>query len=629
MDNGFEILQNLINNNDVSNFYFEQITGMLNDELKQELNQTVESNANRYSSIRFSSIAADISDDESRLSLILDCFPTFVFCIVNELAKKPSFGELVHHLLIAYIFGYIHRTEGHLYPIKIVLDSFDNMAGLNDLNAQLTKKTDDDSYIPKRVFKDFMLMASNQMVFEVSKNIGTLVGNIFCFEGMSRIFLRYYFELLFYAESDIIATHIHTLFSKFLAFFRIKEKKYWDNFGNGQKTRDRLLAIVQQNKAGKGHPQLNKEVFETLLAHNPALHDGSSRQVFRYEKEDLKKAFQAFSSFSIIKLALYLESILICKGPVYTNYLLIQILRSDKEKFSKLKDYTATNSNPLMQDVYQLIMQLVTGDGPPKKNTNGSGMLESLDSARLRSAKQKLLINKDRKSLNQHEITKYLERLLKKMHANAKKEGALTLDTIDKYLEYLAKLAAAKLSKGEIDKKKVVSFAKEMAPVLTDISKKDELTDDDIKQHTADIKEKAEKHIMEEKPDPPPKKDDDAEKIKEFLNSEIVPIGFENDAPKTSVKDFFSFPLADQLEGPAEDDWFAFHKQYLNKAVEDSLMEAADVEKVNELLPMFPKLKYKKYFNIFPGDEYDDPILMVVYGLWQNNAFNKMLITEE
>ncbi|MBU3913923.1 hypothetical protein KKA14_00130, partial [bacterium] len=610
-------------------FYFEQISGLLNDELKQELNQTIESNTKRYASIDFTFSASSAPDsDESRMSLILDCFPTFVFCVANELAQKPSFGDIARKLLIAYIFGYVHRTKGHLCPIKIVLDSLDKNAGLKNLNTRLLRKSDDDSYTPKRVFKDFMLMASNQMVFEVSKNVGTLVMNLFCFEGISRIFLRYYFELLFYAESDIIATHIYTLFSKFLSFLRFREKKYWDNFGSEQKMRERLLEIVQQNKAGKGHPTLRKEVFEILLAHNPALHDGSSRQIFKYEKEDLKKAFMAFSTFSIIKLALYLESILICKGPIYTNYLLVQILRSNKEKFIQLKDYTATNSNLLMQDIYELITHLLTNGGTPNAPTNGSGLLESSDSARLRTAKQKLLINKDRKALTQYEITKYLERLLQKMYANSKKEGALTQYTIDKYLAYLAKLAADGLSKGNMDKKKVISFAKDMIPVLTDISSKDQLTDEDIKTHTATVKEKVEERVEEYKQEPPPSKNDDAEKIRVFLNSEIIPIGFENDAPKASVKDFFAFPLADQMGGPAEEDWFAFHKQYVKKAVEDSIMKASDMEKINELLPMFPKLRYTKYFNIFPGGEYDDPILMVVYGLWQNNAFNKMLIKE-
>jgi len=108
-----------------------------------------------------------------------------------------------------------------------------------------------------------------------------------------------------------------------------------------------------------------------------------------------------------------------------------------------------------------------------------------------------------------------------------------------------------------------------------------------------------------------------------FLGKAIIPYGFDDYSTKLSSRDFFSFPFGER-KGPPEDDWFVHHKRYLDLAVEKSKLEEAVVDKISKALSKLPVVKYKKYFNIFPGDQLEETTFLAVLDLWQNKALDKL-----
>ena len=273
-----------------------------------------------------------------------------------------------------------------------------------------------------------------------------------------------------------------------------------------------------------------------------------------------------------------------------------------------------------------------------------AGILLTPGSSRRKTAWGRLRSKGENRGMTQSQISTYLETQMKRLYEEVRKESALTCDKVDKYLKYLSRTASQTLCQGEMNEKKVVLFSQATKPILIDIGSKQQITDSDVKKHTREITEKAKEQVgtpeLEEEivvelaendkeqpedstpgeiqnshsdPETTPKHDD-------YLDKEIVPVGFETGAPRISIGSFLELPLSEKDKGPVEDNWFAAHIRYLELAVNRSCFQKEDLEKIKALLQEMKPIRYKSYFNIFPDKEYDDTYMMIAYSRWRNRT---------
>ncbi|MGK5092079.1 hypothetical protein WDW89_08730 [Deltaproteobacteria bacterium TL4] len=107
--------------------------------------------------------------------------------------------------------------------------------------------------------------------------------------------------------------------------------------------------------------------------------------------------------------------------------------------------------------------------------------------------------------------------------------------------------------------------------------------------------------------------------LEQLLKKPTVPIDLTEDAKKISLKEFFSFPFA-KTQMPNNTEWFDLHLKYLKMLVDRKLFSSKLYQHIALNLRKIPKLEYRKYFNIFPNDRFEDTAFFAVIDMWQNNA---------
>jgi len=259
------------------------------------------------------------------------------------------------------------------------------------------------------------------------------------------------------------------------------------------------------------------------------------------------------------------------------------------------------------------------------------------------------------RGMTQDQISRHLETQLKNQYQRVRKEGALTFDKVQRYLNHLARVGSETLSRSPMDQKKIESFSEKLEPVLTDIGSKQTITESDIEAHTKEVRKQAEGHLKEmTHPGPSPETKDFSSQIElaeseepsqqressvqpemvttpgqnDLADKEIIPIGFEQGAPRITIKEFLKFPLAKKEEGPNQDSWFKDHEKYLELALKKGCISQEDLDESKKAFESSPNIKYSKYFNIFPGNEYEDAILMQVFSQWRNKTLKRFLVED-
>ncbi len=307
------------------------------------------------------------------------------------------------------------------------------------------------------------------------------------------------------------------------------------------------------------------------------------------------------------------------------------------------------------------------GKTSESNDPQGSNVLLTPGSSRRKMLWKRLQSSKHAKGLTQDQVSQYLQRFMKQHYQKVRKEGALTFDKVQSYLDYLAKLASGTLSKVSVDQSNVAGYSERIKPVVEDVSTKTAITEEDVERHSEEIRNQAQIHISQithpaERHDiddlgnnSEPKDTssqlqslDDAETIQpvvsagkditkgsedyiygDLFSREIVPIGFEEGAPHVSLEAFFSFPLSFKETAPDPGNPFAMHLKYLELAVNESCFENEILEATRAKLKVIREKRYSKYVDIFPENEYDDAKLMIVYSQWRNQTLDRFLIKNE
>jgi hypothetical protein len=295
-----------------------------------------------------------------------------------------------------------------------------------------------------------------------------------------------------------------------------------------------------------------------------------------------------------------------------------------------------------------------------------SGILLTPGSSRRKMAWKRLRGSKPQKGLTQNQVSYYLESFMKQHYQKVRKEGALTFDKVQRYLDYLAKVASTSVKNISLDQKGIADYSETIKPVINDVGTRSAITDAEVERHSKEIRDYAQQYIMQirqpvgeqimVKTEKKTKEEtrssqatiesvaDQGACVKEendkdivdksldtddILTQEIVPVGFEEGAPKVSFVTFLSFPLAREEAEPDSEHVFEMHMKYLDMAVKESCLEGATLDAAKPLFKHIPFNRYSKYFDIFPEGEYDDAQLMLIYIQWRNKTLNRFLIEEE
>ncbi len=637
----------------MADYYTSKAVSGLSADLGQAFTGMLRTHLIRYVELPDIRKQIDSSDDFNvQLKAVLDFFPSFLFVIVSELNTLPGAQTVARRLLIAGIFFITDRTASHQSYIQLFIGGLQQKEKLQ-LSDEDAGSDPESMVLPEVVYKDFLLLAKQPIRFQVTKASPELIENLFCFSGISQLFLKYFFDLIAEAKDDRLSQQVNLIFSRIFIALRLEEIRYWKGYKNSEVIKKRLFDIVDANSPKMRHPKLQKDVFASIANYNPIIHNGTSRGMTATTQSILKQQLAAFHSLSIAQSTLLMNIVHRFKGDDYIVYLISQMVKTNKERLRELNTYLGKLQQKSLQALLTLVSSFVRRFFPveeagiPEKNSAGGGRaIRTISgSARLAAAKKNIEEIKGRKGMMTHDmVTKYLEERLKKLYEKVKTSGALTADMIPKYLEKFAQAAQSVLVEVNPARQQelIEAFEESTDDILDEITRFSEMSSDEVDNIRSDIHEKMgeldtpdlEKRTevveqigmtlsdVSEKVDPPPEKGIDVAAI---LSKEEISIGFDDKAPLVPLGEFFKLPFGER-KGPPEDDWFVYHKRYMELAVENNRLNASILEVLPEMETQLPKLKYRKYFNIFPNGEYEDPTCSAVYDIWKSNALERLRI---
>lgn len=645
--------QQLMNSNRMAAYYTGQAISGLNADLKQALTGILRTQLLRYMQLPVMRKQIDSSDDFNvQLKAVLDFFPSFLFVIISELNVLQGSKLPTRRLMLAGIFYVSDRTFNHQSHVQLFVDGLQQKQAL--VLSEESNPDPESMVLPEVVFQDFQILARQPVRFQATKSTTELIENQFCFLGLSQIFLKYFFDLFAASKDDRFSQQINVVFSRLFIALRLEEIRYWKGFNNSTMVKKRITDIIQANSRSHRHPKLQKDTFAALANTNPIIHNGTSRGMTATTQSVLKAQLAEFHAFSVVQTTLLMNIVHRFKGDDFAVYLISQMIKADKDRLKQLDTYLGRLQQKSLQTLHKLISSFIRRFFPEDPSTapvpkNSGGIQYSDESARLAVAKKKIKTLKDRKGMMTHDmVARYLEERLRKLYEKVKKSGALTADMIPQYLAKFAEAAEKVLVEVNPARQKelIEAFEESTDDILSEITRFSEMSEDEIEEIRSDIHEKVgaldtpdldkRTEVVEqigmtlsdisEKEDPPtsppPEKKID---VAALLANEQVTIGFDEKSPAVPLSEFFKLPFGER-KGPPEDDWFVHHRRYLELAAENKRLNPIVLEALPEIEQQVPKLKYRKYFNIFPNGEYEDPTCSAVYDIWKSSALERLRV---
>ncbi len=646
------ILQQQMKGSPLAAYYMNQVVSGLSADTAQAFTDTMQTHLARYAELPEIRKQTDSSMDFTvQLRAVLNDVPPFIFLLANDLNRLPDGYQPARGLVLVGIFFVMQRTQSHRTHILLLIESLqqnESLELINDPSPDKPLRT-----LLEVVYHDALSIAANQIKFQLTKNSLELIEILFCFSGMSQVFLKYYFDLLAESKNDRLSRKVNLIFSKLFLMLRLEEIRYWKGYKNSEVIKNRLQAMITANSPKMRHPKLQKDVFSALANYNPIIHSGSSRMMTVSIQSVLKGQLTFFHSFTIPQMTLMMNIVQRFKGDPYSVYLLSQVIKTNKDRLLELYNYIEKSQQKSYDSLLTIVRSLVQrffpdekiADPTPPKKKERPVVEEIKPSARHAAAKRNLAVQKKRKGMMTHDkVAEYLKERLKKLYEKVKQTGAMTQDMIPEYLAKFATAAENFLTEVSPTRQKelVQAFEESTDEILDEITRFSEMKNEELQEIRTGIHEKIAEldtddleqrtEVVEqigmtladvsEKAAPPVDKGIDA---KAMLKNEQIAIGFDEKAPFVPLGEFFKLPFGDR-KGPAEEDWFGYHRRYMELAVENKKLEPSILEALPVLIAFLPKLKYRKYFNIFPNDEYEDPTCSAVYDIWKSSALERLRV---
>ncbi len=219
-------------------------------------------------------------------------------------------------------------------------------------------------------------------------------------------------------------------------------------------------------------------------------------------------------------------------------------------------------------------------------------------------------------AMTQDQITEYLVKRMFRYSESKDVPGSLSQSTSHYYLAFIRETLAITLEKGQLDILEVDDFVDLVEPIVMEMLATESLTEEERGDYLKKIDHQAEIYVSERQTDSDP-----------FLAQELIPIGFEKGAPRISIKAFFEFPFG--KEGRKESADFGQHMRYLEDVANRGGLGADELSKIKSITSTLPVLSYRKYYDIYPFNQFDETILLVAFSLWQNKVLSTLLVPEE
>lgn len=674
MGQNIKVLYQLLSNNPISAAISKPLFTNLDESLILKVEKVLGNHIERYGKLpEVQMLKKKYPADAHLLKVIFDVCPTSLFRIASDLNIATENYAFVKKLLLIGMTSSVFRFSQNNFHIQLFLKNFDGDISTVEKLNEVVSSENGEKYLPKILTDDFTSIVESHLTFQRSNGARELIEVFYYFTGVSQFFLKYYFDLVSRAPNDTIAEHIDQIFSALLKFLRLQEVSFWNNYG-GQKAGllKKIRHIVEEDSPNLKHPCFGSQSFSLLYNYNPLVQDGNLSLTQDKVKSRYNQQLQLFNSLSMVRLSMFLDGVNTCKGATHVNHLLTEVVKNDENKLLELRSFIEKEKISVLGPLLKTVSAFNSGSSAPKgsknigrsqiaprkeKNSVKTGkILYTVESSRLHKAKKNLAVIKDYKgtTMMQDDIPNYLEERLKRLYEEVKMEGALNQYNIDAYLEQFSNTAAmvTQESSGVRQKQLIGTFKESTNKILEKISDDVKLAPEKLNELKQDINAQAQRlnsisvnkrvEAVEEigvkltEASLGGEKELDMKDLdrangtvtlsadaKAFLGKKIIPIGFEKNAPKISVEDFFKFPLAEDKE-PVADAWFAVHQRYLDELVEEKRLSKGDCSIMKSHIEDLPKNKYKRYYNIYPNDSYDDTILMAVLSLFQNNALKSI-----
>jgi hypothetical protein len=649
-------LRQQLSNDSTASYFADQFYSHItsNKDAENELKAVIKNGVQRYKQIDEIKERLDNNESMSQiLQVVFKHFPSFAFIICNELEKRPEYYEITRPLRMAVAASSVSRKMDYKEISEAFINQIDEKESLDEMNLKATDHNKDPIYIPRLVNLDLLQLAESQPSFKSTTNPHELIEVIYYFKVIKQVFLKFYFYLIGFSQNDLVAIHINRIFSKLFISVRTNELRFWKKFKNGKKLQLQLATTIAKDLDKSRHPQLRKHIFDRVNYFNPVVQDGSLKSTVLEVRQLLMKQLAVFYELSINKLVLLLDTTLKMEGNAYVTFLLAQLMRTNNEKLFNLYDYLKEQPSDKTKVLRFTVIRYTDRLPRSKRKLMNSAKVDSASletiyktagSLRQKHATKRLSDSEGNRGMTQDQVTGFLKDRLKKLYEKAKKEGALTKDQIPGYLAKFASAAEALVGPIPIGSQQLVidDFKNTTDEILEEITSKGQLSAEEIQEVKKDINEKAEALVtpdVEERTDIVDEigvtltdasfeadKRKAAAELEAFFNKNIIPYGLEKKAKRVTVVDFFTFPFGD-FNGPEEEDWFDFHLRYLQLAVKKSKLDKKNFIKIFNNVSQLPKIQYKKYFNIFPNDDFEETTFMAVYDLWQNKAFDRLKIS--
>ncbi len=416
-------------------------------------------NIDRY--LQVPSVASSMPGDKYSVpgwQAASEIFPTFPLVAATQLKSQSNYVDIGQQLLLGVIGSVVTQYQKQQTHTTLFLKDIN----LNiDLGKEQSARDEEKNYLPRLVLGDLMLITA-RLNLKTSTQRDEIIEHYYCMQGISQLFLRYYFDLLVAGRSDEIAQHIDNIFFNFFANFHLKEQQYWQGYANSDRLKAQLLDIIEKNAPATRHPVLRNHCFEQLNSLHPIIHDGGSRKMRASTKNLLEKQLFEFQSFSLTQIALWLRAVGLLKDSTYLRYLVIQLAKTAPQKLTALMEYYKStpdsnlSSAALMEVITPIARQIAPAKpaGPPKTQ-----VVQGEEAKRLRKAQQNLANRKPGATYTSDQLGNYFKKYLEKLYASVRKEGAMTQDDIaahlarfqQKFLEVAKKAVITKQEKEEFE----------------------------------------------------------------------------------------------------------------------------------------------------------------------------------
>ncbi len=261
-------------------------------------------------------------------------------------------------------------------------------------------------------------------------------------------------------------------------------------------------------------------------------------------------------------------------------------------------------------------------------------------SIRQREAIRNIRANRNRVMLTQDRVADFLDKRMMRLYDRVKINGALTQNEVSDYLVMFASSAVPILGRKSIpqQKKTIRTFESNTQKIVEKIADENTLDQKDIDQCKNNISIKSQK--LYDKPinvrfkivedigmdlTLTHEKAQDNNELRERVdafNEKIIPMGLMDGSSKISPLEFLKLPIG--TTDRKKEHWFVQHMKYLEILAQRSQFPIVKLKKLNSLLPYAPKIKYKKYIDVFPRDKFEEAKFMAVVSLWQNNALVRL-----